>query len=346
MKILHLIHSLGNSGAITFTADALLALQESGKAEQFVLCRSNDILLDRLHQGKIPYELMDFVGWKKWFDQRRIRSKIKSYAPDVVHCWMNRASSFMPAGSGIPSIGYFLSYDKIKRFSNCDYYTGVSYDLCHYIGQESGHPDRVFLGHTFGTLPEDKPISRDEFAIPEDKPVVLMLSRIHREKGVDLLLRAAVELDVFLLIVGDGPDFENYQKLAHELGINSRVCWVDWRNDRSALLELADVLAVPSRRESFGTVMPEAWSKNVPVVASKAEGPSQYIQHGVNGMLSEIGDVDGLVKNLRAVLEDEYLRERIIQGGKCTYEAQFTKDIVVSKLLETYKEVIRRGAVS
>ena len=345
MRILHLIHSLGNSGAITFTADTLLALQKTGKVEQFVLCRSNDILLDRLHRGNIPYELMDFVGWKKWLDKIRIRRKIKSYAPDVVHCWMNRASSFMPQGTGVPSIGYFLSYDKVKRFINCDYFMGVSHDLCNYIGRESGHPDRVFLGHTFGTLPEDKPLDRKDFGIPDDKPVILMLTRMHQEKGVDLLIRAAVELDVFLLLAGTGPELENYRILVRDLGLESRVCFAGWRSDRFALLGVADILAVPSRSDAAPTVMPEAWSKGVPVVAAKAKGPSQYIQHGVNGMLIEIEDVDGLARSLRAVLEDNSLRERIIQGGKRTYETQFTKEIVIAKLLETYQEVIHRGPV-
>ena len=345
MRILHLIHSTGNSGAITFAADAVLALQESGSVEQSVLCRGNDILLERLHQGNIPYDLMDFVGWKKWLDTRRIRRRIKYFAPDVVHCWMNRAASFMPCGSGVPSLGWFSAYDKIKRFANCDYYTGVSYDLCDYIRRESGHSDRVFLGHTFGTLPQDEPLSRGEFNIPEDKPVVLMLSRMHREKGVDILLQAAREVDVFLLLVGDGPDLGNFQKLAQDLGIESRACFLDWRSDRSALLELADVIAVPSRSESFGTVIPEAWSKSVPVVAAKAKGPSQYIEHGVNGMLSDIDDVTGLAKNLRSVLEDDALRRRLVSEGKRTYQATFSKDVVISELLATYKEIIRRGPI-
>ena len=343
MKILHLIHSLGNSGAITFTADTLLALQERGKVEQFVLCRSNDILLDRLHRGKIPYELMDFVRWKKWLDQRRIRSKIESYKPDVVHCWMNRAASFMPAESGVPSLGWFGHYYKVNRFASCDYYTGVSHGLCDYIGRESGYPDRVFLGHTFGTLPEDTPLSREEFGIPEDKPVILMLARMHREKGVDVLLRACVEVDAFLLLAGTGPELENYRKLAQDLGIESCVCFAGWRDDRSALLELADILAAPSRNEGCPTVMPEAWFKGVPVVAARAQGLREYIRHGENGMLSDIDDVEGLARNLRAVLEDNALRMRLISEGARTYETQFSKEVVISNLLKTYEEIIRRG---
>ena len=345
MKILHLIHSLGNSGAITFTADTLLALQESSNVEQFILCRSNDILLDRLHRGNIPYELMDFVRWKKWIDQIRIRNKIKSYAPDVVHCWMNRAASFMPAGSGVPSLGWFGHYYKVSRFANCDYNIGVSPALVDYIGKESGHPERVFLGNTFGTLPEDPPISRGEFGIPDDKPVILMLARMHQEKGVDVLLRACVEVDAFLLLAGTGPELETYRALAKDLGLESRVCFAGWRSDRSALLDLADILAAPSRHEGCPTVMPEAWFKGVPVVAAKAQGLREYIRHGENGMLSDIDDVECLARNLRAVLEDSNLRKHLVTEGHLTYETHFSKEVVTNNLLETYEEIIRRGVV-
>ena len=345
MRILHLIHSLGNSGAITFTADTLLALQESGKVEQFVLCRSNDILLDRLHHGSIPYELMDFVRWKKWLDQIRIRRKIKSHAPDVIHCWMNRAASFMPARSGVPALGWFGHYYKISRFANCDYHIGVSHDLVEYIGRESGHPDRVFLGNTFGTLPEDSPLSRKDFGIPDDKPVILMLARMHHEKGVDVLLRACAEVNAFLLLAGTGPELENYRKLARDLGIESRVCFAGWRSDRSALLDLADILAAPSRNEGCPTVMPEAWFKGVPVVAARAQGLREYIRHSQNGMLSDIDDIEGLANNIRKVLEDEALRMRLIAEGKRTYETQFSEEVVINNLLKTYGEIIRRGVV-
>ena len=108
---------------------------------------------------------------------------------------------------------------------------------------------------------------------------------------------------------------------------------------------LADVVALPSRSEAFGTVMAEAWYKGVPVVASRADGPRQYIEHGMNGMLSDIEDVEGLAKNLRSVIEDVSLRKKLIAGGMRTYESHFSKEVVISNLLQTYEEVIRRGVI-
>ena len=347
MRILHLVYSDSYQigGIEIFSIDAIRALHEKG-VEQFVFCRNHAHIFERLRPERIPYEFMDFVRWKKWFNHRRILRKIRSYAPDIVHCWHPRAAIYMPANSGVPALGWFGNYSKLKHFITCDYYMGVSHELAGYIGRECGYPDRVFVGHTFGTLTEDPPLSREEFGISIDKPVILMLTRMSVMKGVDILLRAVVDLDVFVLLAGDGPELENYRNLARDLGIESRVRFIGWRNDRSALLGIADILAAPSRRyEGCPTVMPEAWSKGVPVVAARAEGLREYIRHGENGMLSDVDDVDGLERNFRTVLEDDTLRSRIIAGGTRTYETQFSKEIVISNLLQTYEEIIRKSVI-
>lgn len=337
-----MIAGAAHGGAETFSMDVMVALRERGM-EQHVLCRPHSNFHDPLRQAGITFETQAFAKWKKWLERETIRRKIASYAPDIVHCWMSRAASFAPKGSGVPVLGWFGSNSNLKYYQACDYYMAVSYEIVEQIKRESGHADRVFLGHTFGTLPQDAPLSREEFGIPDNKPVVLMLTRMHPVKGVDMLLYAALKVDAFLLLAGDGPELETYRTLAKDLGLESRVCFTGWRRDRSALLDLADVLALPSRGEAFGTVMAEAWSKNVPVVAARADGPRQYIEHGVNGMLCDIDDVEGLAINLRAVFEDEALRLRLINEGARTYEAQFSKEGVISKLLETYEEIIRRG---
>ena len=349
MRILHLIAGAAHGGAETFAIDTILALHErkvGGGVEQFVLCRGHDIFLRPLRAAGIPFKIQAFMRWKKWYEQRVIRQQVASYNPDLIHCWMTRAAEFTPKGTGVPVLGRSGATIKMKYSKACDYYMGVSHEICERAKRESGHPDRVFLGHNFGTLPQDPPLSREEFGIPEDKPIILMLARMHSDKGVDILLRACVDLDAFLLLAGDGPELENYKNLARDLELDRRVCFTGWRNDRAALLDLADILAVPSRREGSPRVMPQAWFKGVPVVGSNASGLGEYIVHGENGMSSEIEDVRGLAKNLEAVIADKQLREKLIAGGRHTHDTQFSKEVVISKLLETYKEIIRRGVVS
>ena len=191
MKILHLIAGARHGGAETFTIDTILALKEQ-RVEQSVICRPHDNFLRPLLKAGIPFESLAFSRWKKWWEQRMIRRKIKSYAPDLVHCWMSRAAEFMPKGSGIPVLGWSGSDFKMKYFTECDHFLGVSHQIVKTLKKQTEHPSRVFLGHTFGTLKETPALSREEFRIPENKSVVLMLARMHPVKGVDILLYAAL----------------------------------------------------------------------------------------------------------------------------------------------------------
>ncbi len=348
MKILHILSDrTAQGGTPIFALDVIFALHERG-VKQFVICRPYDDFLHPLRKAGIPFETVDFNKWNKWFMKkwipRRVYRRIKSYVPDVVHCWKPQAAEWTLAGSGTVVLSWFGGYLDMKHHKHCDYWMGCTPDLADWIEKKSGHPDRVFMVNTFVSLQEDTSLSRKEFGIPDDKPVILFLGRIVEEKGIDILLRASVGLDAFLLLAGDGAKLENYRNLAQDLGIESRVRFTGWRRDRSALLDLADVLVLPSRSEPFGTVMAEAWSKNVPVVASRAEGPRQYIEHGINGMLSDIEDVDGLANNLCAVIEDDNLRKKLIIGGTGLV-SQFSKERVISNLLQVYEEIIRKGPV-
>ena len=346
MRILHLIAGAPHGGAETFAMDAITALQEKSGGEQFVMCRPHENFLTPLQRAGIPWATLSFERWRRFHQSRQIRERIRIFAPDVVHCWMSRAASFMPPGSGVPALGWFGGYYRLKYYRNCEYCMGVTRDIVAHIIAQGKESERVFLSHTFGTLPDDSPLQRADFAIPQDKPIVLLLARMHQVKGVDVLLQAAQRLDAYFLLAGDGPQLERYRRMARRLGVAQRVRFLGWRQDRAALLDLADVCAMPSRGEPFGTVMAEAWHRNTPLVAAKAEGPRQYVRHGVNGLLCEIDDVDGLVAQLRAVLDDAQLRARLVRGGRESYESLFSRDVAVASLLDAYRRIIADHAAS
>lgn len=350
MKILHILSGRkAHTGTDIFGIDTALALKEKKNVEQFVICRPHESFLVPFSQAKIPVTTVDFNKWNKWIMKklipRRILQEIKFYTPDVITCWGNRTGFFLPQNSGFPVLEWDTDPSTLKHNNMSNYYMGHNPKHAIELKLATGRADCVFLSNTFGTLPQDTPLSREEFGIPDNKPVILMLARMVEDKGVDLLLQAAAELDVFLLLAGTGSELDTYRALSKDLGLESRVCFTGWRNDRSALLDLADILALPSRIDTCPAVMSQAWYKSVPVVAARADGPMQYIQHGVNGMLSDIDDVAGLTENLRAVLENIDLRERLITGGTQTYEAKFSKEVFIDNLLKIYNEIIRRGVI-
>lgn len=343
MRILHIVAGGSQGGAETYCLDAIKALNDKG-LEQQVLCRSGKTYLDALNDRNIKYRTLSFNRFRKKREQSVIRKTIKDYKPDIIHCWMRRASSFMPSGIDIPVLGWFGGYYDLKYYNNCDFYMGVTKQTVRHIITQSGKPHRAFLVHTFGTLEENKPLTKADFDIPENAKTALLLSRMHPVKGIDTLLEAAKKLkDVFFILAGNGPDSEKYQEMSEKYGLTDRVRFVGWRDDRGALLELADVCVLPSRQESFGTVIPESWSSNIPIVATKADGARQYVTHNKDGLLCEIDDAEQLAQNIHTALNDNEIRETLIAGGRESYENNFSREVVVKILSEAYETILQTG---
>lgn len=130
--------------------------------------------------------------------------------------------------------------------------------------------------------PDDALAQRQAFlaAYPRlaDARMVLFLGRIHPKKGCDLLIRAfarVAERDPSLRLVMTGPGEYGWQaelqKLAHQLGISSRVVWTGplYGDLKWGAMRAADVFALPSHAENFGIAVAEAMACGLPVLISK-----------------------------------------------------------------------------
>jgi len=130
--------------------------------------------------------------------------------------------------------------------------------------------------------------------------------------------------------------------LAASLGLQSRVRFLGWRDDRAALYSSCDVCVMPSRAEPFGTVMVEAWAYRRPIIAAAAIGPSALIRHQENGLLVAIDDVAGLAAAIRRVLDDPGFARSLAEEGRRAYEADYTETKVVNRYLDFYDSLIKR----
>ncbi len=133
---------------------------------------------------------------------------------------------------------------------------------------------------------------RKELGVDPAAAVVGVVARLAGEKGVDVFLRAASLLseelpNVDFVVVGDGPQREVLEALAHDLHLTGQCVFLGRRRDVPEILAALDVLVVPSREESFGLVALEGVAAGVPTIASEVAG------------LREILDGVSLVKFVR-----------------------------------------------
>ncbi|MCA5892876.1 glycosyltransferase family 4 protein [Isoptericola sp. NEAU-Y5] len=149
---------------------------------------------------------------------------------------------------------------------------------------------------------------------------VLAVGRMVGVKGFDLLVDAYAHADpggVSLVIAGDGPDREGLRRRADELGLRERVV-LPGRLSRPEVvtaMRSAALVVVPSRVESFGIVVLEAWRAGVPVVATTRGGPPEFVADGENGLLVDPADTPALAAAICRVLDDDALARRLGETG-------------------------------
>jgi len=158
--------------------------------------------------------------------------------------------------------------------------------------------------------PGDRGESRRYLDFANDERYLLFMGALDDNKGegcTDVVRAIADPLlgDVRLIIVGEGPYREQLDKLVDDLGVRDRVSFrgsVD-REGVVQLLRAADVLVVPSRRESLGLVALEARAVGTPVVSTGVGGLPEHIEQGKSGEIYSPGDIQGLVEALERVLQ-------------------------------------------
>lgn len=119
------------------------------------------------------------------------------------------------------------------------------------------------------------------------RPVKRVLDTIYILQEVLKILPAK------LVLVGDGPDRAEAERLARDLGIWEHVKFLGKQNALPEILSAADVFLLTSQSESFGLAALEAMSCGVPVVATNIGGIPEVITHDESGFIAELGDIKG-----------------------------------------------------
>ena len=114
-----------------------------------------------------------------------------------------------------------------------------------------------------------------------------------------------------------------------------------WRQDTGALLAACDVFICPSRHEPLGNVVLEAWSAARPVIAAAAQGPSELIAEGENGLLVPLDAHEPLAAAITALLADPGRAASLAANGRAEFERNFAEAPVLAQWREFLHKVQR-----
>jgi L-malate glycosyltransferase len=162
------------------------------------------------------------------------------------------------------------------------------------------------------------------------------------EAVVEVFARINARVPSRLLLVGDGPDLGKALDAARRLGVAGRIEPLGERDQVLPLLSVSDLFLLPSEQESFGLAALEAMACEVPVVATRVGGLHEVVEHGVNGFLHNVDDIDGMAESGIKLLTDAQLHFQFGQQGRRAVTERFCADLVVPRYEAFYESLCRR----
>ena len=274
-----------------------------------------DVGKEAIHYWTQP-EILRY-SWKAYHKSRELEDETDY---DLVHAWFGVPSGVVARALGLPYVAALRGSDvpgynerfSIQYVALKPLIRKVWRDAAAVIANSRGLRELAWetADVSIDVIPngvavdEFEPIYRDR-----DRLQVLCVSRLIERKGIRYLIEAAVELDVELMIVGEGNQEEALRHLARDLGIEDRVTFTGYvpHDEIHGYYEDTDVFVLPSFNEGMSNTVLEAMAAGLPIVTTDTGGTAELLDD--NGYVVRAGDSHSIAEALsRYVRDGEKLR--------------------------------------
>ncbi|HIF01100.1 MAG TPA: glycosyltransferase [Fuerstia sp.] len=295
----------------------------------------------------------------------RLRKRLHQLQPDIIQSFLFSANSYVrlpgiaPKSSKIIvsercvdtwKSGWQLRTDQwlsggmqamtANSESVADFYAtnaGVPRNLMTVIPNGQPLPSAVAAGAAGPTL-------REEIGLPADARVVGFVGRLAPQKCLGDLVWAIQLLyqvidNVYLVLVGEGPERDQLAELAQSFGCRDRIIFLGHRTDAAALTEQFDVFCLPSSFEGMSNSLMEAMAASVPVVVSDIPSNRELVEHERTGLLFNHGDGAATMMALKRVLESVELAEQLGTAGFNLIAERHSVEQMVQRHIDLYQVV-------
>ena len=217
------------------------------------------------------------------------------------------------------AFGITREIEVVRNFVNCDVYT-----------RNPSHVERM----------------RPRYARPDEK-LLVHLSNFRPVKRVtdvvEVFARVAAEMPARLMLIGDGPDRSAGEHLAKKYNIADRIHFLGKQDNVHDILPLADLMVMPSEMESFGLAALEAMACRVPSISTNVGGVPELIDDGLNGLLFEVGDIEGMAASAIDLLSDSARLEAMSTAARRTAQDHFCASRIIPLYENYYQRVLSRS---
>jgi len=172
--------------------------------------------------------------------------------------------------------------------------------------------------------------------------VLLNVAMFRPEKNqrelIEICSKLPGYLDWQLWLAGEGPTQKKCERLAHDLGIGSRVKFLGYQSDPAPLYLAADIAVLASQSESLSNFLIEAQLHGLPAVAYNIVGVGECFEPGRSGSLIANQDQPGFIAALDRLIREPAQRRRFSEHARRHAQAHFVPEHQVEAHLRLFRE--------
>lgn len=349
-RILYVITELFPGGAEKKLLDLVTGMKERHDVRVACLHGAGQIAEDLLALG-VNVTCIGFNSLFRFYRLKDLFSLIRAFQPDVVHTILfhaNIAGRLMARAAGIPVIISSIEVTEREKTSHLFFDRRTNFlvdkEICvaeavkRFTVEKAGIPE-----HKLVVIPNCVEAADYEVEpFPDGPPQVTFVGRLHWQKGLDILLRAAryvleQEPDTIFNIAGKGPEKAQLQELAVKEGVGEHIRFPGFVEDVGRLLGDSRMLVLSSRWEGLPIVILEAMACGRPIVAPDVSGCAEAVEDGKTGILVPAEDPEALSHAILELLRDPQRAAAMGKEGRASVERNFS----VSKMVNATEELYR-----
>ena len=252
-------------------------------------------------------------------------------------------------GTDITLVGKDPSFEPVINFSinKSNRVTAVSENLKKETFELFDIKNNIEVIPNFICLKEYKMDNNDYYKkrfAPNNEKVICHVSNFRKVKRIEDVIIAfegiSKEMDVKLLLVGDGPERARLEQISRNSKFSKNIFFLGSLKSTKEVLNISDLFILPSSKESFGLSALEAMACGVPVIASDSGGIPEVISHGKSGLLNSVGDTYQMTKNALKLLSNDSLLERF-KTNAYQQAMKFDIEVILPKYENLYEKCIK-----
>lgn len=370
IRLLHCIETISSGGVERIRLTFAKGLDFDRFELKIICTKAVGPIKDQLEGlGVEIFEVGPFKSPFEWGKYKKVLEVIRKYQPHIIHGAVFEGMSMATFGGLFGKVPIVILEETsfpstrskkalfLQRVYSifADKVIGIAPSVVQFLKEKVKiSPSKVLLINNGVDVPEscsDEEIFhiRKSLRIEKDDLIIGSVGRVHdsvkRFSDILLAIKLLDNPKIKFLLVGQGPDINELNKLSNQLGIQDQFIPVGFQEKPDSYYQIMDVFCLPSAHEGFGLVAAEAMLHRLPVIATKVGGLQDIVVDNETGFLIPPNSPQEIAEKIQYLIDFPETSKSMGENGYERAMEHYTADRYCRKVEDLYLELLKKKGI-